>query len=159
MQLSIAKTILSGILLVAATSLFAQSDQLCQGDYFTEKQGADQLAALTRRMKSPKDWQQHADSIRKQLRKGMDLEVFPARTPLSPRYRNKKVMDGYTVESVVFESIPGFFVTGNLYKPSGNLEKKSLAAIICPHGHWDKPADYGRFRNDMQLRCASFAKM
>jgi hypothetical protein len=159
MQLSIAKNILFSLLLILPFSAIAQKDQLCQGDYFTEKQGADHLAALTRRIKTVGDWQAHADSIKKQLRKGMDLEVFPARTPLSPRYRNKKVMDGYTVESVVFESVPGFFVTGNLYKPSGALEKKSLAVILCPHGHWDKPEDYGRFRNDMQLRCASFAKM
>jgi hypothetical protein len=160
MQLPIAKkSIFSCFLLLVSTCLFAQKDQLCQGAFFTEKQGADQLAALTHRMKSPKDWEQHADSIKKQLRKGMDLEVFPARTPLSARYRNKKVMDGYTVEAVVFESLPGFFVAGNLYKPAGNLEKKSLAVILCPHGHWDKPEDYGRFRNDMQLRCASFAKM
>src|SRR4051812_24215987 len=109
MQLSIAKTMLAGIFVLASASLFAQSDQLCQGEYFTEKQGADQLAALTRRMKTVKDWQQHADSIKKQLRKGMDMEVWPARTPLNPKSRNKKVMDGYTVESVVFESIPGFF--------------------------------------------------
>jgi hypothetical protein len=159
MQHAIARIIMCGFLVLTTIGAFAQADQLCQGEYFTEKQGADHLAALASRMKSTKDWQQHADSIKKQLRKGMDMEVWPARTPLSAKSRNKKVMDGYTVEAVVFESIPGFFVTGNLYKPTGKLEPKSLAAIICPHGHWDKAEDYGRYRNDMQLRCASFAKM
>ncbi len=159
MQLSIARITLCIFMLLMTCATFAQSDQLCQGEYFTEKQGADQLAALTRRMKSVKDWQQHADSIKKQLRKGMDMEVWPARTPLNAKSRNKKVMDGYTVEAVVFESIPGFYVTGNLYKPTGKIAPKSLAAILCPHGHWDKAEDYGRFRNDMQSRCATFAKM
>lgn len=161
MQLSIAKTISTCFFLLICITIaaFGQKEQLCQGAYFTEKQGADQLAALTRRMKTRKDWDQHADSIKKQLRKGMDMEVYPARGPLNPKFRNKKVMDGYTVESVVIESIPGFYATGNLYKPSGNIENKSLAVILCPHGHWDKLEDYGRFRNDMQLRCATFAKM
>ncbi len=137
----------------------AQQGDLCQGDYYTEGQGAARLEALAKRMNSVRDWQQHADSIRTQIRKGMELEVFPARTPLNPRYRNKKVLDGYTVESVVFESLPGFFVTGNLYKPSGKLKKRSLAVILCPHGHFPDPNDYARFRKDMQIRCASLAKM
>ncbi|HEX8038036.1 MAG TPA: acetylxylan esterase, partial [Chryseosolibacter sp.] len=72
---------------------------------------------------------------------------------------NKRVLNGYTVESVVFESLPGFFVTGNLYKPSGKLKKKSLAVVLCPHGHFPDPNDYARFRKDMQIRCASLAKM
>ena len=126
---------------------------------YTEKEGADRLGNLLKRLKSAKDWQNHADSIRSQLRKGMELEVFPSRTPLNPRFRNKKTLNGYTVESVVFESLPGFFVTGNLYRPSGNLQKNSQAVILCPHGHFDDPEDYARFRKDMQIRCASFARM
>lgn len=149
------------VLALLATSMasWAQQGDLCQGNYYTEEQGASKLAALSSRIKTLRDWQQHADSVRAQLRKGMELEVLPARTPLNPRYRNKKELNGYTVESVVFESLPGFFVTGNLYKPSGKLKKKSLAVILCPHGHFGKPDDYARFRHDMQIRCASLAKM
>ncbi len=146
--------------LVLTSSLAsAQSTELCQGEYYTEKQGADKLSNLLRRLTSLKDWENHADSIKAQIRKGMELEVFPSRTPLNPRFRNKKVLDGYTIESVVFESLPGFFVTGNLYRPTGNLKSKSQAVILCPHGHFDDPKDYGRFTKDMQTRCASFAKM
>jgi uncharacterized protein len=138
---------------------YGQTSDLCQGDFYTEKEGADKLNKMLSTIHNKSDWENHADSIRKQLRKGMELEVFPAKTPLNPKSRNKKELNGYTVESVVFESMPGFFVTGNLYKPSGPLKSKSLAVILCPHGHWDKPEDYGRFRNDMQTRCATFAKM
>lgn len=146
--------------LVLTSSLAsAQSTELCQGEYYTEKQGADKLSNLLKRMTSLKDWQSHADSIKAQIKKGMEMEVFPARTPLNPKFRNKKILDGYTVESVVFESLPGFFVTGNLYRPTGNLKSKSQAVILCPHGHFDDPKDYGRFTKDMQTRCASFAKM
>lgn len=142
--------------LLSTTTTFAQ---LCQGAYYTEAQGAAKLAAVSASIHSLADWQQHADSIRAQLRKGMELEKFPARTPLHPKSRNKQVLNGYSVEAVIFESVPGFYVTGNLYRPTGNVAPKSLAAIVCPHGHWTKPEDYGRFRADMQYRCASFAKM
>lgn len=144
--------------LTTATS-FAQSSELCQGHYYTEQEGADKLAALGARLQTLKDWRQRADSIRAQLRNGMELEEFPARTPLNPRYRNKKKLDGYTVESVVFESLPGFFVTGNLYRPAGKFKKKSLPVILSPHGHFPDPLDYGRFRKDMQIRCAALARM
>jgi pimeloyl-ACP methyl ester carboxylesterase len=146
-------------IIFTGVSASAQSGELCQGEYYTEQQGADHLASLLKRMHSKEDWKKHADSVRAQLRSGMELTVFPAKTPLNPRYRNKKVLDGYSVESVVFESLPGFFVTGNLYKPTGNLKKKSLAVILCPHGHFPDPDDYARFRKDMQIRCASLARM
>lgn len=144
---------------LAYSTASAQSDQLCQGQYYTEAQGADSIARLLGEIRSKSDWQKHADKIRKQLREGMELTVLPDRTPLNPKYRNKKELDGYSVESVVFESTPGFYVTGNLYRPLGKLKKKSLAVILSPHGHWSRPEDYGRFRDDMQFRCASLAKM
>lgn len=140
-------------------SASAQSSQLCQGAYYTEPQGAEKLANVRASIHSLNDWQQHADSIRRQLKTGMELQQFPARTPLNAKYRNKQTLDGYTVEAVIFESVPGFYVTGNLYRPTGNLKARSVAAIVCPHGHWDQPEDYGRFRDDMQYRCASLARM
>jgi uncharacterized protein len=150
------------LLIVTASTAIAQpstTSLLCQGAYYTEAKGAEQLQKLSATLKSLKDWTNHADSIRTQIKKGLNLETLPARHPLNARFRNKKVLDGYSVEAVVFESLPGFFVTGNLYRPAGNQKKKSLAVIACPHGHWSRPEDYGRFRNDMQIRCAALAKM
>ena len=144
---------------LAGLTAAAQPELLCVGKYYTEEQGADSAASLLQRISTVADWQKHTEGIRMQLRKGMELTSFPPRTPLNPKYRNKKTLDGYSVESVVFESLPGFYVTGNLYRPLGKLKKKSLAVILSPHGHWNKAEDYGRFRNDMQLRCASFARM
>lgn len=96
----------------------SQSNNLCQGAYYTEAVGAEKLAQVYKRMTSLSNWQQHADSIKQNLRKGMDLESFPAKTPLNAKFRNKKEFDGYSVEAVTFESLPGLFVTGNLYKPT-----------------------------------------
>lgn len=143
---------------LATVTCFAQSD-LCQGSYYSPEEGASKLKQVEQSLKSLKSWTAHADSMRLRIRKGMELEKFPRKTPLNPRSRNKKELDGYTVEAVVFESIPGLFVTGNLYRPSGNHKPKSLAVVACPHGHWNRPEDYGRFRNDMQYRCAAMAKM
>jgi len=39
--------------------------------------------------------------------------------------------DGYKVEKVYFESLPGFYVTGNLYRPKGVSGKRP--AVLSPH--------------------------
>ena len=147
------------ILLLAAATSLAQSSDLCQGHYYTEQEGSAKLQALKNRLTTRAAWEQHADSIRTQLRKGMELETFPERTPLKPQFRNKKILDGYSVESVVFESLPGFYVTGNLYKPTGKIKRRSLAVILFPHGHFPKEDDYGRFMGDVQYGSAAMARM
>lgn len=145
----------AGVLLQAA----AQTNELCQGAYYTEAQGAEKLRALRNRLRTKEAWAAHADSIRNHIRKGMGLEVWPAKTPLNPRFRNKKTMDGYTVEAVAFESFPGFYVTGNLYRPTATAKPKSLAAVLCPHGHSSDTKNGGRLSEAAQTRSAALARM
>ena len=64
---------------------------------------------------------------------------MPTRTPLNAVIHGKIDRPEYTVEKVYFESVPGFFVTGNLYRPKNKTGP--LPGVLCPHGHWD----HGRF--------------
>jgi dienelactone hydrolase len=67
------------------------------------------------------------------------------------------------VENVAIESVPGYFVTGNLYRPL--TPKSPFPVVLCTHGHTGriaKPEDYdnhGRFTPNMQARCAILARM
>jgi hypothetical protein len=157
MNLKKLKLVLS--LLFSSSFLNAQTSNLCQGAYYSEEEGAHQLEDVLLRVNSLSDWINRAELIRQNLRKGMELETLPKRTPLNPHYRNKQKLDGYTVEAVKFESMPGFFVTGNLYKPTGKIKEKSLPVILSTHGHSRDSVSGGRFSNNMQARCASLAKM
>ena len=157
-QLIFERIIVVAIILLTPCG-FAQSQELCQGHYYTEQEGAAKLSALKNRIATSGEWKMRADSIRTHVRRGMELDVFPARTPLNPRFRNKKIHEGYSVESVVFESLPGFFVTGNLYMPAGKHRKRSLAVILAPHGHFPEENDYGRFMKDIQYGSVAMAKM
>lgn len=61
---------------------------------------------------------------------------------------------GNSVENVAIESMPGFFCTGNLYRPL--KQDKPGPGVLCPHGHF-RPM--GRFREEHQMRCAHLARM
>ena len=62
------------------------------------------------------------------------LHGYPEKTPLRPVVVKTSKRDGYRVENVMFESRPGFFVTGNLYLPDSG--KGPFPAIISPCGHY-----------------------
>jgi dienelactone hydrolase len=59
---------------------------------------------------------------------------MPTKTPLNAVLHGKIDQGEYTIEKVYFESAPGFFVTGNLYRPKHISGK--VPAVIFPHGHW-----------------------
>ncbi|MDQ6477348.1 acetylxylan esterase [Dyadobacter sp. LHD-138] len=136
-----------------AFNAYAQKPELCQGAYFTEAEGKAFLDSHV--PASRVAWEARAQKIRAHIRAGMALETMPAKPKSAPIIHSKRVMDGYTVENVAFESLPGIYVTGNLYRPI--KKQKSYAGILCPHGHGENP--HGRFREQTQKRCATLARM
>ena len=130
---------------------------LCVGNYQTEDEARQQLKRFRRQYSNLVEWKIRAGIIREGILKGAELFPLPERNTIHPIYRNPRSYEGYTVVNVAFESTPGVFVTGSLYKPA--LINGEVPAILCPHGHWSKPGDYGRYREDMQKRCATLAKM
>lgn len=129
---------------------------LCQGEYQTEQQAVEQLARLVAAYSTRDEWQKRAAKIRRQILVGAKLDPLPRRTPLKPLIHKRRVYDGYTVESVAFEARPGYFVYGNLYRPTG--KRTGLAAVLYPHGHY-RGADGGRYKDDTQYGCATLARM
>ena len=131
--------------------------QLCQGNYQSEEAAKEQLAKFARSYSNKAQWKARAERIREGILRGVELLPMPEKTPLKPIIHSKRKYDGYTVQNATFESLPGVFVTGNLYRP--RKAKGPFAAILCPHGHWSSADNYGRFRANMQRRCAALARM
>ncbi len=131
--------------------------ELCQGYSLSEEAARDQLLEFARTYTTLAEWDTRARRIRKGILVGVGLLYPPDKFALNPVVHSKRVHGDYTVENVAFESLPGFFVTGNLYRPLSGQEP--FAGILCPHGHFKQPNGGGRFRPDHQIRCATLARM
>src|SRR5260221_3109461 len=69
-------------------------------------------------------WEKRAERVRQQILVSQGLWPMPTKTALNPVIHGKIDRGDYTVEKVYFESAPGFFVTGNLYRPKNVSGKK-----------------------------------
>jgi dienelactone hydrolase len=79
-------------------------------------------------------WEPRREFVRRQLLVSQGLWPMPTKPPLNAVIHGKIDQGEYTIEKVYFESAPGFFVTGNLYRPKNASGK--APAVIFPHGHW-----------------------
>ncbi len=125
--------------------------------HVSHAQGERDLTAYGKTYSNLAEWKSRAANIRAGILRGANLDPLPQRTPLNPIWRGERKGKGYTVENVAFESIPGFFVTGSMYRPEQRTGQHP--AILCPHGHFAGENGGGRFRSDHQLRCATLARM
>lgn len=87
-------------------------------------------------------WEQRQAHLKRQVLVATGLWPMPEKTPLNPVIHGKVVRDGFIVEKVYFESLPGHFVTGLLFSPE-NADEKKNPAVLCPHGHGGRLQDYG----------------
>ncbi|MEN6644797.1 MAG: acetylxylan esterase [Armatimonadia bacterium] len=97
------------------------------------------------RYKTLAEWEHTAADIRQHLLACTGLLPMPDKCPLNPRFLGRFERDGYSVEKVLLETWPGFFLGGSLYRPLG--KSGPFPAIINPHGHWAR----GRLHNDPDL--------
>lgn len=106
--------------------------------------------------KTKEAWLVRAEELRQQILVSAGLWPTPVKQPIKAAIFDKLDRGDHTVEKVYFESYPGFYVTGNLYRPKNVTGK--LPAVLCPHGHWA----YGRLENQQlnsgPARAISFAR-
>jgi hypothetical protein len=84
-------------------------------------------------------WEQRARDLRRRVQVATGLWPMPEKSPLHPVIFGKIQRDGFTVEKVYFESLPGHFVTGMLFRPAADNPLARVngkrPGVLCPHGH------------------------
>lgn len=102
------------------------------------------------------EWTEKAELLRQQIRVANGLVPAHESTPLNAKVFGKIVREDYTVEKVYFEAFPGFYTTGNLYRPKGRTGP--FPGIVTPHGHWGRGRLEDIDRGSIPARCINFAK-
>lgn len=124
---------------------------------WSAREGAAFLRQTRATYTTAEAWQERAEEIRTHMLQAVELIPFPEKCPLNPILDEKRLYDRYQVQNVAFESLPGVYVTGSIYSPTNASD--SLPGVLSPHGHWPKREDYGRYRPDVQNRCAALARL
>jgi hypothetical protein len=106
---------------------------------------------------SREQWEQRAKEIREQVLVSCGLWPMPEKPPLKAHIFDKVKRDGYSVEKVYFQSLPGFYVAGNLYRPLGR-GRGPFPGILNPHGHWKEGRLTDNKEGSVPARCISFAR-
>lgn len=119
----------------------------------TVEEGKEQLTYLSSLYNDKSTWEIRKAALKKCILSSLKLNVLPAKPSSQPIVTAIRKMDGYTVENIAIETLPGLYVSGSLYKPA--KFKGRLPLVLNPDGHFSK----GRYRADCQYRCAALAKM
>ncbi|UYQ95539.1 TIM barrel protein [Chitinophaga horti] len=116
-------------------------------------EGWAELDRIASQYSSLAEWEQRKTQLQPCLREALQLSPLPASPGAKPIITAKRKFNGYTVENIAIEILPGVWINGSLYKPAKYRGK--IPVILNPDGHWAAQ----RYRADCQYRCAAMAKM
>ncbi|MEW6303590.1 MAG: acetylxylan esterase [Verrucomicrobiota bacterium] len=102
-------------------------------------------------------WQARARDIRENVLVSCGLWPLPEKAPLNAKIFGRLEKDGYSIEKVYFQTYPGFYLAGNLYRP---LDKGPgpFPGILNPHGHWKEGRLVDNEDGSSMARCINFAR-
>ena len=110
------------------------------------------------------EWEARRERIRRQVLVSCGLYPLPPKTPLKPRIFDRVERDDYTIEKVYFQTYPGFYLAGNLYRPHPAGKSEGHAAgrvpgILVTHGHWPVGRMADTDAGSIPARAITFARM
>ncbi len=119
----------------------------------TVEEGKEQLQYLSTLYNDVESWEKRNAGLKSCLLAALRLNKMPARPTSKPIITGIRKFDGYTVENIAIETLPGLYVCGSLYRPA--KLKGKVPVVLNPDGHFSR----GRYREDCQYRCATLARM
>ncbi len=81
-------------------------------------------------------WQRLGDRYRREYLYMLGLDPMPAKSPLKATVTGTLKRDGYVVDKLHYQSRPGLYVTGNLYRPDEPPAGRMPAVFyVCGHSY------------------------
>src|SRR3954468_2460123 len=145
-----------------AQDLRRELDALRQGDRTgreaamldnLERRSREALAAIPR-SRTARDADGRREPLRRELGRSLGVGRLPWPPTLRPRVVGTLRRDGYRIEKVIYESLPGSPVPAHLYVPEG-LAGPAPAVLFYP-GHWWPDS---KARPDFQAFCINMARL
>jgi dienelactone hydrolase len=125
------------IALVPFTGRPAESRMRRQSEMLTNYFRTETTALADRSLseiKTAEDWNAKKERYREQLMEMLGLLPLPEKTDLKPVITGHVEHPEFRVENLHFQSLPGLYVTGNLYLPR-KIDKPLPAILyVCGHG-------------------------
>ncbi len=120
-----------------------------------ERRAREALAAIPR-SHTVRDADQRRGPLRRELARSLGVGRLPWPPALRPRVVGTLRRDGYRIEKVVYESLPGARVPAHLYLPEGDGVKLPAPAVLFYPGHWWLDS---KSRPDFQAFCINMARL
>jgi dienelactone hydrolase len=89
-------------------------------------------------IKTLDEWKTKRPVYRQQLLEMLGLDPLPEKTPLKATATGTTEHEKFTVERLYYQSMPGLYVTGNLYIPKGLSKPVPAILYVCGHGNVKK---------------------
>jgi dienelactone hydrolase len=93
--------------------------------------------------KTLSEWEAKKAALRKQILSAAGLLPMLPKNDLRPQIFGRIENKDYSIEKVLLETLPGYYVGGNLYRPLRPAPVDGFPAVVSPHGHWN----YGRLEH------------
>jgi dienelactone hydrolase len=94
-----------------------------------------------REYRSLGEWRARRGALRRQILSAAGMLPMPDRNPLNPVTVNRLAVGDVVIETILLETLPGYFLAANLYRPARDSGRHP--AVLSPHGHWR----HGRLEN------------
>jgi hypothetical protein len=102
--------------------------------------------------KTRQEWESRKKDVQRKILVSAGLWPMPQKTPLNVHVVEKLDRDGYTIENLYMQTMPGVYFPASLYRPKN--KKGPFPAVINPHGH----GTGGRMSEKRQARFVNFAR-
>lgn len=117
------------------------------------EEGKEQLEYFLTLYNDVQSFEKRTSELKACMLEALHLSPLPAKPASKPIITQRRKFDGYTVENIAIETLPGVYVCGSLYRPA--KIKGKVPVVLNTVGHFSR----GRYRADCQYRCIMLAKM
>jgi cephalosporin-C deacetylase-like acetyl esterase len=121
------------------------------GDRMIEAYLANLTDRLSQRVFDGAKTRQEWDSCRQRLRQEyldmLGLWPLPEKTPLHATVTGTLEREGVVIEKVHFQSRPGLYVTGNLYRPAKSSGRLPTVLYVCGHSAHGRDGNKASFQD------------